>query len=131
MTKARIGNRGAPRPVRIKRADRRPAPEDGIRVLVDRQLPPGVNREHAAIDLWLRDAAPSAALGSWYRQDPRRWAQFRRRYRAELLGRPQILQLLDDLRRRSPVTLLFGARDEAHNCALVVRECLDNQGDGS
>ncbi|MGH8709522.1 MAG: DUF488 domain-containing protein [Burkholderiales bacterium] len=121
--------RGARRPVRVKRADHRPAPEDGVRVLVDRQLPPGLTREQAAIDLWLREAAPSPALGSWYGENPRRWTQFRRRYRAELLGRPDILQLLDDLRRRTPVTLLFAALDEARNCALVVRECLDNQGD--
>jgi uncharacterized protein YeaO (DUF488 family) len=127
--KAQIGSRGARRPVRIKRADHRPAPDDGIRVLVGRQLPRGLSREEAAIDLWLRDAAPSQALRSWYGHDPRRWEPFRRRYRAELLKRPQILQLLDDLRRRTTVTLLFGALDDAHNCAVVLRECLDNQGD--
>lgn len=125
----RIGSRGARRPVRIKRADHRPAPEDGIRVLVERQLPQGLSREQAAIDLWLRDAAPSPALRDWYGQDPRRWPQFRRRYRAELLQRPEVLQLLDDLRRRAPVTLLFGAPEDAHNCAVVLRECLDKQGD--
>lgn len=124
-----IRGRGARRPVRTKRADHRPAPEDGIRVMVDRQLPRGLSREQAAIDLWLRDAAPSAALRSWFGRDPRRWQQFRRRYRAELRNRPEVLQLLDDLRRRTPVTLLFGAPDDARNCAVVLRECLDNQGD--
>lgn len=121
--------RGARRPVHVKRADHRAAPEDGVRVFVDRQLPPGLTREQAAIDLWLRDAAPSPALGSWYGDDARRWTQFRRRYRAELRRRPDILQLLDDLRRRTAVTLLFATPDETRNCALVVRECLDNQGD--
>ncbi|MEO8718005.1 MAG: DUF488 family protein [Burkholderiales bacterium] len=113
----------------IKRADHRPSPEDGIRVLVDRHLPQGLTREQAAIDLWLRDAAPSQVLGNWYGYDLRRWPQFRRRYRQELLNRPEILQLLDDLRRRTPVTLLFGAVDDVHNCAVVLRECLDTQGD--
>ncbi|MGH8722594.1 MAG: DUF488 domain-containing protein [Burkholderiales bacterium] len=128
---ARLGTRGARRPLRIKRADRQPAPKDGVRVLVDRQLPRGLSREQAAIDLWLRDAAPSQALRSWYGHDRRRWPQFRRRYRAELMNRPEVLQLLDDLRRRTPVTLLFGALDDTHNCAVVLRECLDNRGDES
>jgi len=126
---ARIGSRGARRPVRIKRADHRPAPEDGIRVLVERQLPRGLSRAQAAIDLWLRDAAPSEALRRWYDHDLRRWDEFRRRYKAELRHRPEILHLLDDLRRRTPVTLLFGAPEDAHNSAVVLRECLDNQGD--
>lgn len=126
---ARIGSRGARRPVHIKRADHRPAPEDGIRVLVERQMPKGLGREQAAIDLWLRDAAPSPALRSWYGHDPRRWPQFRLRYRAELLQRPDVLKLLDDLRRRTPVTLLFAAPGDRHNCAVVLRECLDKQGD--
>lgn len=126
---ARIGSRGARRPVRIKRADHRPGPEDGIRVLVERQLPQGLSRAQAAIDLWLRDAAPSPALRSWYGHDPRRWPQFRLRYRAELLQRAGVLQLLDDLRRRTPVTLLFGAPEDARNSAVVLRECLDKQGD--
>lgn len=128
---ARLGSRGARRAVRVKRADQRPAPEDGIRVLVDRQLPRGLSREQAAIDLWLRDAAPSQALRSWYGHDLCRWPQFRRRYRAELMHRPQVLQLLEDLRRRTPVTLLCGALDDTHNPALVLRECLDDRGDGS
>jgi len=126
---ARIGGRGARRPVRIKRADHRPAPEDGIRVLVERRLPQGMSREQAAIDLWLRDAAPSAALRNWYGHDPRRWPQFRLRYRTELLQRPEVLQMLDDLRRRTPVTLLYGVPGDAHNCAVVLRECLYNKGD--
>lgn len=129
--KAPIGRRGARRPVAIKRVDHRPTPEDGIRVLIDRQLPQGLTREQAAVDLWLRDAAPSQVLGRWYGYDLRRWKQFRRRYRQELLNRPEILQLLDDLRRRTPVTLLFAAVDAAHNCAVVLCECLDNQGDES
>ncbi|TAK51593.1 MAG: DUF488 family protein [Betaproteobacteria bacterium] len=128
-SKAQIRTRGARRTVRIRRAEHRPAPGEGVRVLVERQLPPGISREQAAIDLWLRDAAPSPALGSWYGHDPRRWPQFRRRYRLELMKRPEVLRLLDDLRRRTPVTLLHGARDDVHNCAVVLRECLDRKGE--
>jgi uncharacterized protein YeaO (DUF488 family) len=63
------------------------------------------------------------------KRDPRRWGAFRRRYRAELACQPDVLHLLDDLRRRLPVTLLFGAHDEARNNAVVLREVLDNPGE--
>jgi uncharacterized protein YeaO (DUF488 family) len=80
-------------------------------------------------DLWLKEAAPSGALRRWYGHDPRRWSAFRRKYRAELARRPEILKLLDDLRRRAPLTLLFGARDELRNNAVVLRELLNHPGE--
>ena|SRR5688572_7837010 len=83
----------------------------------------------AAADLWLNEAAPSVALRRWYGHDPRRWSRFRQKYRAELARQPDILYLLDDLRRRTPLTLLLGAHDEARNNAVVLREMLDNPGD--
>jgi uncharacterized protein YeaO (DUF488 family) len=117
------------RPIRVKRIYEAPGPEDGLRVLVDRLWPRGLSRQAASADLWLKDAAPSVALRRWFGHDPRRWRAFRRKYRAELARQPDILDLLDDLRRRSPVTLLFGAQDEARNNAVVLRELLDNPGD--
>jgi uncharacterized protein YeaO (DUF488 family) len=98
-------------------------------VLVDRLWPRGLSRPAAAADLWLKNAAPSIALRRWFGHDPRRWSAFRRKYRAELARQPDVLHLLDDLRRRSPVTLLFGAHDEARNNAVVLREVLDNPGE--
>jgi uncharacterized protein YeaO (DUF488 family) len=100
-----------------------------MRVLVDRLWPRGLSRPAVAADLWLKDAAPSVALRRWYGHDPRRWPAFRRKFRAELAQRPEILHLFDDLRRRTSVTLLFGAHDEARNNAVVLREVLDNPGD--
>jgi len=117
------------RPIKLKRVYDQPSAEDGLRVLVDRLWPRGLSRGEASADLWLKDAAPSSALRAWYGHDPRRWPAFRRRFRAELAQRPEILHLFDDLRRRTPVTLLFGARDEARNNAVVLREVLDNPGD--
>ena len=96
-----------------------------MRVLVDGLWPRGLSREAAGADLWLREAAPSPALRRWYGHDPRRWKRFREKYRAELEGRVDVLRLLDDLRRRTPVTLLFGAADTERNNAAVLREILE------
>jgi uncharacterized protein YeaO (DUF488 family) len=117
------------KPIKLKRVYEAPCPEDGLRVLVDRLWPRGLSRRAASADLWLKDAAPSVALRRWYGHDPRRWSAFRRKYRAELARQPDILHLLDDLRRRTPLTLLFGAHDEARNNAVVLREVLDNPGE--
>lgn len=113
------------RPLKLKRIYDRPGPEDGLRVLVDRLWPRGLSRRAACADLWLKEAAPSGTLRRWYGHDPRRWTAFRRRYAAELAQRPEILRLLDDLRRRSPLTLLFSARDATRNNAAVLRDLLD------
>ena len=113
------------RPVRLKRVYEQPSAADGMRVLVDRLWPRGLSKHDVSADLWLRDAAPSSGLRRWYGHDAKRWRQFSRKYRAELARQPEILELLDDLRRRAPVTLIFGARDEAHNQAVVLREMLD------
>jgi uncharacterized protein YeaO (DUF488 family) len=115
------------RPIRLKRVYERPSADDGLRVLVDRLWPRGVSKHDAAADLWLKEAAPSASLRRWYGHDARRWRQFRDRYRAELARRPQILHMLDDLRRRGPVTLLFAAHDEARSNAAVLREVLEGE----
>ena len=105
------------RALRLKRVYEQPSAADGMRVLVDRLWPRGLSRQRVAADLWLRDAAPSAHL--------RRWDEFRTRYRRELSRHPQVLDVLEDLRRRSDVTLVFGARDVAHSHASVLREVLD------
>jgi uncharacterized protein YeaO (DUF488 family) len=121
--------RGSRKPVRVKSVDLCAEPADGMRVLVERRWPRGACRQGAAIDLWLREAAPSPGLSSWYRHDPRRWERFRDRYRAELSRRPRIVHLLEDLRRRTAVTLVFGAQDEARTHAHVLRELIDRRGD--
>ena len=113
------------RELRLKRVYEQPSAADGMRVLVDRLWPRGLSRQRVAADLWLRDAAPSTRLRRWYGHDERRWEEFRARYRKELFRHPQVLEVLDDLRRRSDVTLVFGARDVVHSHATVLREVLD------
>jgi uncharacterized protein YeaO (DUF488 family) len=115
------------RPIKLKRVYERPSAEDGLRVLVDRLWPRGMSKHDAGADLWLKDVAPSAGLRRWYGHDSRRLTQFRDKYRAELARRPDILHMLDDLRRRGPVTLLYAAHDEARNHAVVLREVLEGE----
>jgi uncharacterized protein YeaO (DUF488 family) len=110
------------RRVRLKRAYVAPAPEDGVRVLVDRLWPRGLKKSEARIDRWMKDLAPSTELRKWFGHDPNRWDEFRRRYRAELAGKAELLDELRALARAQPVTLIFAARDEAHNEAVVLRD---------
>lgn len=121
--------RGARRRVRVKSVHQCAAPEDGMRVWVERALPRSAARRGAAIDLWLREAAPSPALARWYGLDPQRWDGFRARYRRELGRRPRLVHLLEDLRRRTTVTLVFGAQDDTRTHAAVLREFIERKGE--
>jgi uncharacterized protein YeaO (DUF488 family) len=114
--------------VAVKRVYEAPAGEDGLRVLVDRVWPRGLSKEKARIDHWLKDVAPSTALRKWFGHDPERWADFRRRYRTELAKNPDALETLRSLIAGKRATLLYGARDETHNQAVVLAELLENGG---
>lgn len=110
--------------IRLKRVFGPPAAADGERILVDRLWPRGMRKEAAALDGWMKELAPSTELRRWFGHDPARWEGFRKRYEAELA---QHRDLLDELRRRARkhrVTLLFAARDEAHNEAVVLKDVL-------
>ena len=107
--------------VRLKRAYEPPAPDDGTRVLVDRLWPRGVRKDDAAVDLWLKELAPSTELRKWFGHDPVRWQEFRERYAAEVRQHPGLVDQLRDLARKGHVTLVYSAHDEAHNDAVVLR----------
>jgi len=107
----------------LKRAYEPAADADGLRVLVDRLWPRGLDKKHAAIDEWLKDVAPTPGLRKWFGHDPDRWQEFRRRYLAELADN----RAIDGLRKLWPahrVTLVYAARDTEHNHALVLRDFL-------
>ena len=108
--------------IRLKRAYDPAEPEDGTRILVDRLWPRGLSRGEAKVDQWLKEVAPSAELRRWFGHDPAKWAEFRRRYKAELADNPSLEELRALLRRERRVTLLFGARDVEHNNAVVLRD---------
>jgi uncharacterized protein YeaO (DUF488 family) len=110
--------------IQVKRVYDPADPSDGVRVLVDRIWPRGVTKERAAVALWLKDVAPSAALRTWFGHAPARWEEFKRRYRAELEQNTANVQQLRDLAAKSKVTLLFAAQDRSHNNAIVLRDYL-------
>jgi len=110
--------------IRLKRAYELPTADDGVRVLVDRLWPRGVKKANAAIDRWFKEIAPSTELRRWFGHDAVRWGEFRRRYRRELDHHPKEIGELQTLARRSPITLIFAARDELHNEAVVLRDFL-------
>lgn len=112
------------RRIRLKRAYRPATTTDGLRVLVDRLWPHGVRKSNAAIDQWAKEVAPSTALRKWFAHDPARWPQFRQRYAAELRRHREELAALRAEARRRTVTLVFAARDERRNNAVVLRNVL-------
>lgn len=116
--------------VELKRAYMSPEAEDGLRVLVDRLWPRGLKKDEAAIDLWPKDLAPSTALRRWFAHDPARWEEFRRRYRAELEEQAEAVAELRTRAERETVTLVYGARDEVHNNAVVLAEYLGEEHGG-
>lgn len=117
--------------VRLKRAYEAAEPNDGLRVLVDRLWPRGLTKEAAAVDLWLKDLAPSTELRKWFGHDPARWPEFQRRYGDEVRQHPEAFEQLRDLARRQRVTLVFAAKDEDHNDAVVLRSLLLGAGEAA
>jgi uncharacterized protein YeaO (DUF488 family) len=108
----------------IKRAYDDPAPGDGYRVLVDRVWPRGRSKDALALDDWAKALAPSAGLRKWFGHDPKRWKNFQARYRKELTGQNELLRSLLKSAGKRPVTLVYGAKDENHNQAVVLRDML-------
>ena len=110
--------------VQVKRAYDPPSDNDGVRVLVDRLWPRGLSKTKAAVDLWLKDIAPSVDLRRWFNHDPARWVEFRRRYARELDAKDRAIAALRGAVRRGRVTLLFSANDPEHNNAVALQSYL-------
>jgi uncharacterized protein YeaO (DUF488 family) len=108
----------------VKRAYDEPLDEDGFRVLVDRLWARGLTKEKARIDLWLKEIAPSNELRRWYGHDPKRWAEFKRRYFRELAGKAEELQTLKSEMARGRVTLVYSAKETEYNNAVASAEYL-------
>lgn len=113
--------------VHIRRVYEAPAPSDGTRVLVDRVWPRGMSKERAAVDVWLKEIAPTTELRKWFGHDAERWREFRKRYRAELRRNDAAVAALRALLRKGPLTLVYAAHDEAHNNAAALAAYLDSQ----
>lgn len=111
--------------VKLKRAYEKPEKRDGVRILVDRVWPRGVSKEELRLDRWEKSIAPSSALRTWFAHKAERWAEFRKRYKSELKSHRDEIAELRKLARGKTVTLVFGAKDEAHNQAVVLKEVLE------
>ena len=110
--------------LRIKRAYETPAAEDGYRILVDRLWPRGLTKEKARIDLWLKDIAPSNELRKWFAHDPDKWPAFKAKYLQELKSKNEALSELHSKLKEGAVTLIYAARDEQHNEAVILQELI-------
>src|SRR6266699_2484270 len=112
--------------VELKRAYEEADANDGTRVLVDRLWPRGLSKERAKVDAWLKEVAPSNELRKWFGHDPEKFAEFRRRYEAELSSESgkEALEKLRDLAQQGPITLVFAAHDTEHCNAVVLHELL-------
>jgi uncharacterized protein YeaO (DUF488 family) len=113
--------------IQLKRVYEKPSGKDGLRVLVDRLWPRGLTKERAAVDLWLKDVAPSTELRKWFGHDPAKWKEFQTRYRKELKEKADALAMLKQKSKARTLTLVYGARDEEHNEALVLKGLLDGR----
>lgn len=110
--------------IHLKRAYAAATPGDGRRLLVDALWPRGVSKDALQAEAWLKAVAPSTALRKWFGHDPARWEGFRKRYLAELDANPDAVAELRAHLGHGPVTLLYGARDQEHNNAVVLRDYL-------
>jgi uncharacterized protein YeaO (DUF488 family) len=109
----------------LKRIYEPPSPSDGSRFLVERLWPRGISRERAALEGWLKEAAPSDELRRWYGHDPAKWDKFHRRYVAELGEKPGVLDPIIEAARKGTVTLVFAAKDPQLSNARVLKELLE------
>ncbi|GAA0605785.1 DUF488 domain-containing protein [Virgibacillus siamensis] len=118
-------------PVQIKRIYEDASQDDGIRVLVDRVWPRGMSKEKANIDHWMKEIGPSSDLRKWFGHDPEKFTDFKGKYKDELSSGEQQDELskLKDVTKENNknVTLLYSAKDEKHNQAVVLKEILDHQ----
>lgn len=110
--------------IRVKRAYEAASTDDGYRVLIDHIWPRGISKERARLDEWAKELAPSGDLRKWFDHDPERFAEFRRRYRAELEVHRERLEELRQEAGPGPLTIVYAARDQEHNNAVVVAELL-------
>lgn len=110
--------------VKLKRVYEAAEAADGYRVLVDRLWPRGLKKEAAAIDVWLKQIAPSPELRSWFGHDPEKFREFSKLYTAELKSNPAVAELRALAKQHKTLTLLYGARDTEHNQAVVLQAYL-------
>ncbi len=111
--------------IRVERVYNLKRRGSGAYFLVDRLWPRGMKKEALPLDGWLKDVAPSDTLRTWFGHDPKKWAEFQRRYFAELDRKPETWRPLLEEARSGTVTLLFAAKDPEHNNAVALKSYLE------
>ncbi len=111
--------------IELKRAYDRPSTADGKRFLIERLWPRGIKKTELSVDAWLKDVAPSTTLRKWFSHDPAKWAEFRRRYFAELDKTPTAWEQLRQAALRGRVTLIYSSHDQEHNNAVALKDFLE------
>jgi uncharacterized protein YeaO (DUF488 family) len=113
--------------IQVKRAYDEPARSDGYRVLVDRLWPRGVSKDDLKADQWLKGVAPTASLRKWFGHRADKWSEFKKRYFRELASHRDELDGLRQRADKGRVTLVYGAKDQAHNNAIALKEYLERR----
>ncbi|QQX77127.1 MULTISPECIES: DUF488 domain-containing protein [Aequorivita] len=113
--------------IQTKRIYEKPANLDGTRILVDRVWPRGISKEDAKLDEWMKEIAPSTELRKWFDHEEERFDDFSKKYKKELEDRSKLVQQLLEKAKEKRLTLLYGAKDEKHNQAIVLKNYLENQ----
>lgn len=114
--------------IKIKRAYEKPAKDDGKRILVDRLWPRGVSKEKLQVEEWLKDIAPSTELRKWFSHDPSKWDSFEAKYMRELKGKGELLERLRHEAKGKTVTLVYAAKSESYNDAVVLKKAIEQLG---
>ena len=110
--------------IRIKRIYEPVEAKDGFRILTDRLWPRGLKKENAHVDHWMKPIAPSTELRKWFAHEPATWDSFQKKYKEELKRTGALAELIANIKKYKKVTLLYAARDEQHNHAIVLLELL-------
>lgn len=113
--------------IKIKRIYEKAAGSDGRRILIDRIWPRGVRKEDANLDDWIKDIAPSTELRKWFNHETEKFDDFAKKYKKELEKYPDITEELINKAKEKRLTLLYGAKDEKHNQAVVLKKFLENK----
>ena len=117
--------------IQIKRVYEKPSQDDGFRMLVDRIWPRGLNKEKAQLDQWIKDIAPSTPLRKWFDHKENRFNEFSKKYIQELESSPELIGKILEVAHEKPLTLVYSAKDENHNQAIVLKNYLQNHQIGS
>lgn len=112
--------------IRLKRVYEEPSESDGTRILIDRLWPRGLTKEKAKVDVWLKEIAPTTELRKWFNHEPSKWPEFKKRYKTEISNNPEAISALKKHLASGKATILYGAKDEEHNDAVVIKQFFDN-----